>query len=63
MVTSNVIAIATTLFIFNRVKKSTTGCSNIAIMIAKIIGMMIDWAMYNIPTNTKRPARKMVAFA
>jgi len=62
-VSNKVIPIATTLFIFNRTKKFTTGWSTMAIMIAKTTGIIMLLAMYNIVNKAKKPMKKMVAFA
>ena len=58
-----VIRIATTLFIFIRTKKFTTGCSTMAIIIAKMRGTIIPLAKYNIVNKAHKPMNKMDAFA
>ena len=55
--------IATTLFIFIRTKKFTTGLSTIAIIVAKMIGIIIPFAKYKIVTSAIRPTNRMVTFA
>ena len=62
MAMHRVIIMAITLFIFFRTKKFTTGCNTIEIMIAKTIGMIMPWAMYNIVNKANKPTKKMVAF-
>jgi hypothetical protein len=62
-VRNKVIAIAITLFIFIRTKKSTTGWSTMAMIIAKTRGTIMLWAMSNIVNRAKKPMKKMAAFA
>jgi hypothetical protein len=58
-----VIRIDNTLFIFNRTKKLTTGWSTIAIITAKMMGIIIPFAIYIIANNAIKPIRRMVTFA
>ena len=56
-------AIAATLLILNRTRKSTTGLSIMAIMVAKTIGIIMLLAIYNIAIKANDPIRKIVTFA
>jgi hypothetical protein len=58
-----VITIPTTLFIFFRTKKFTTGWSTIAIITAKTIGTIMPFAMYKIAIKAHKPMTKIDAFA
>jgi hypothetical protein len=62
-VMSIVIAMPTTLFIFFRTKKFTTGWSTIAKMTAKTTGTIISFAMYRIVVKAHKPMTKIDAFA
>ena len=58
-----VIAIATTLLIFLRTNKFTTGWSTMAIMVAKTRGTIMLRAMDNIASKANKPMKRKIAFA
>jgi len=62
-VSNREIAIATTLFIRILTKKSTSGLSKIAIIVAKTSGIIMLFAIYNIANRAIAPIKKMVTFA
>ena len=57
------IVIAITLFILNRTRKSTTGLSIIAVIVAKTRGTMMLLPMYRIVNKAIVPTRKIAALA
>ena len=58
----NVIIIAVNLFILFRIKKFTTGCSNMEIIIENTRGTKIVCAIYKIANKANIPMINIVAF-
>jgi hypothetical protein len=63
MVSSKVNMIAIILFILNRTRRTTTGWSKMARMVAKTRGTIMPLAMYSIANKAYRPMRNKAALA
>jgi hypothetical protein len=60
-VSSKEIRIEITRFTFLRTRKFTTGCSTMAIITAKTIGIIIPLAIYKIDKMAIKPTKKILA--